>query len=570
MKKTIQCLCTVFFCMIFLYGCGRDTKGISYVEQEVTDGCLYIDSENIKTASPTSLAKTFSVPIKITSDDAELEFYFCAENGVFLVNEDASGERQTIDSETAFHGGDTLLWVESGLADEYYTTFRVGAACVGVRMEKAGNIVGYAVIKLERSASGELAGEISRYIEFPQVDGAYQAVTAEYVDGQFEKAKLELAESGSTGGSSVNGAVDAESKTGKTSGKTNESSIVQSEVSGDILVTEYWRGNDQLSNGEKARELICLNGDEDTEYWFTVDKGALKADGEFAGENDGDGHSAPLILSGNATLRIDRTVYQGTKLLKMWKGGSTYINVVKYKGGNIVGYGVVYLYFPRPEDKGLTCRAELVREVEFPQVNGRYQKISEDYVWTEIEKTKADHAESIKAPFVEEVTDSNIYVTPSSSQVGLDGLWYIYFDIGEDDDELEYYFRADNGYFKTKVPGSFIEYYSVRPQDAVHGGIELIWVVRGYLGGYRMDFDERVVYIDARIEKEGNIVGYTVIKAEMDETKKIRTIDVIRDIAFPQVDGAYQTVTVEYVDSEVERAIWEWECVENGTDWAAN
>ena len=528
MRKTIQCLCTVFFCMIFLYGCGRDTKEISYVEQEVTDGSLCIDSENIKTASPTSLAKTFSVPIKITSDDADLEFYFCAEDGVFLVREDASGEQQTIDSETAFHGGDTLLWVESGLADEYYTTFRVGAACVGVRMEKAGNIVGYAVIKLE------------------------------------------LAESGSTGGSSVNGAVDAESKTGKTSGKTIESSIVQSEVSGDILVTEYWRGNDQLRNGEKARELICLNGDEDTEYWFTVDKGALKADGEFAGENDGDGHSAPLILSGNATLRIDRTVYEGTKLLKMWKGGSTYINVVKYKGGNIVGYGVVYLYFPRPEDKGLTCRAELVREVEFPQVNGRYQKISEDYVWTEIEKTKADHAESIKAPFVEEVTDSNIYVTPSSSQVGLDGLWYIYFDIGEDDDELEYYFRADNGYFKTKVPGSFIEYYSVRPQDAVHGGIELIWVVRGYLGGYRMDFDERVVYIDARIEKEGNIVGYTVIKADIDETKKIRTIDVIRDIAFPQVDGAYQTVTVEYVDSEVERAIWEWECVENGTDWAAN
>ena len=95
--------------MIFLYGCGRDTKEISYVEQEVTDGSLCIDSENIKTASPTSLAKTFSVPIKITSDDADLEFYFCAEDGVFLVREDASGEQQTIDSETAFHGGDTLL-----------------------------------------------------------------------------------------------------------------------------------------------------------------------------------------------------------------------------------------------------------------------------------------------------------------------------------------------------------------------------------------------------------------------------------------------------------------------------
>lgn len=564
-KNLFVCICVILICLLFLYGCKGNIEEPSYVEQEVTDVSLYIDSENITQSSASSVTKTFSLPINIAADDVEKEYYFSAEGGIFLVMGGEASEGQAIDSETALHSGDTVLWVRSGLADEYYSEFRVGVTCVEVRIEKAGNIVGYAVIRLECEESGTPAGEVVRYIEFPLVEDKYQTVSAEYVDGEIEKVKLEIMGSDSEENSQTGGQSQ--------SIKAENGTIIQTEASGDILVTEYWYGNAQLSNGESVRELICLNGDEDTQYWFTVDKGSLKADGEFAGEDDGDGHSAPLILSGNATLRIDRTVYEGTRLLRQWKGESTYINVLKYKDDHIVGYGVVYLDFPRPEEYGFTCRAELIAEVDFPLVDGGYQEISEEYVWTEIEKVKSDHEEATASPYVEaEVTDESIYADESQimwKAFDTENMFTMPIEIASDDSELEYYFCVGDGCLWLDDPDPLVADTELSPDQAVHSGDTILWKETATEDDYKIVFLQGVTWAEVRIKKDGNIVGYAVMRLEREESGAIDS-ELIRHIEFPLVDGAYQPVTEEYVDSQINLVKLEWEGVQNGTAWLEN
>jgi len=58
-----------------------------------------------------------------------------------------------------------------------------------------------------------------------------------------------------------------------------------------------------------------------------------------------------------------------------------FIEIVLKSEQNIIGYVVI--------EAGVTRKAVILKSVLFPQINGKYQSISEEYVKSEIEKVKA-------------------------------------------------------------------------------------------------------------------------------------------------------------------------------------
>lgn len=71
--------------------------------------------------------------------------------------------------------------------------------------------------------------------------------------------------------------------------------------------------------------------------------------------------------------------------------GSFYLDIVIRADGNIVGYGVIAFCFYQD---GLACKASWFETVCFPLVNGQYQDVSEEYVWSQIANCKQEKENS--------------------------------------------------------------------------------------------------------------------------------------------------------------------------------
>ena len=73
----------------------------------------------------------------------------------------------------------------------------------------------------------------------------------------------------------------------------------------------------------------------------------------------------------------------------IYEGDRTYINIVLWEGEHIVGYAVVEIYRDDTEDAvAPTYRVRLLRSVSFPKVEGEYQKITAEYVASEMAAAK--------------------------------------------------------------------------------------------------------------------------------------------------------------------------------------
>ena len=91
----------------------------------------------------------------------------------------------------------------------------------------------------------------------------------------------------------------------------------------------------------------------------------------------------------------DTTVYwtnlsrTGESDFERYMGTTAYINIVIHEGDNIVGYAVVEIYTNDLENEpAQTYSAKLLKSVSFPKANGEYQKITAEYVATEMEQIK--------------------------------------------------------------------------------------------------------------------------------------------------------------------------------------
>ena len=70
---------------------------------------------------------------------------------------------------------------------------------------------------------------------------------------------------------------------------------------------------------------------------------------------------------------------------EIWNWGEyAFIEIVLKSGENITGYSVVRVAFINPESHSISVRKSVV----FPQVDGKYQNVSEEYVIASIEEAK--------------------------------------------------------------------------------------------------------------------------------------------------------------------------------------
>lgn len=66
-----------------------------------------------------------------------------------------------------------------------------------------------------------------------------------------------------------------------------------------------------------------------------------------------------------------------------------YINIIIREEENIIGYAVVQIYTNDMEDEpAQNYSAKLLKSVSFPMINGTYQKITSEYIATEMEEVK--------------------------------------------------------------------------------------------------------------------------------------------------------------------------------------
>ena len=93
----------------------------------------------------------------------------------------------------------------------------------------------------------------------------------------------------------------------------------------------------------------------------------------------------------------DTTVYwtnlsrTGESDFERYMGTTAYINIIIHEGENIVGYAVVEIYTNDLENEpAQTYSAKLLKLVSFPKANGEYQKITAEYVATEMEQIKSE------------------------------------------------------------------------------------------------------------------------------------------------------------------------------------
>lgn len=102
-------------------------------------------------------------------------------------------------------------------------------------------------------------------------------------------------------------------------------------------------------------------------------------------------------LGSSFNTRNDTTVYwtnlsrTGESDFERYMGTTAYINIIIHEGENIVGYAVVEIYTNDLENEpAQTYSAKLLKSVSFPKANGEYQKITAEYVATEMEQIKSE------------------------------------------------------------------------------------------------------------------------------------------------------------------------------------
>ena len=85
--------------------------------------------------------------------------------------------------------------------------------------------------------------------------------------------------------------------------------------------------------------------------------------------------------------------YDETHVMPLGHMQREYIDIIVKMDGSIIGYAVVYIYELHPEYKTGSYKAKLVASVNFPQIFGEYQNVSEEYVTNAIAKVKENHNE---------------------------------------------------------------------------------------------------------------------------------------------------------------------------------
>ena len=192
---------------------------------------------------------------------------------------------------------------------------------------------------------------------------------------------------------------------------------------------------------------------------------------------------------------------------------------------NIIGYIVIEFNLLHSRD----IQSYILKSVLFPQVNGEYQEISEEYVKTAIEKIKADAK----------------LVRLSGWRRGSGLFNRNKLIMSYPDENVVFNCTVDNGslYSRRHSFSNQLKNLSARYGDEIH------W--------YEWDQDatESIIhaFIEVVLELEDYIIGYVVIEAYQLLQDFYCDASIIKSVLFPQTEGEYQKINKEDVKAEIEK-----------------
>ena len=206
-----------------------------------------------------------------------------------------------------------------------------------------------------------------------------------------------------------------------------------------------------------------------------------------------------------------------------------FIEIVLKLEQNIIGYVVIKanttITTPRSP-----CPLFILKSVLFPQIDGKYQNVSEEYVNAAIEKVKYGSNE-------EEALLVNVRPYSASGAKGAITM----LPLGKD---VVFICTVDNGLLGKVFPAPEGLVY-VKNQNA-HSRDEIIWTNRE---NPEQPIGLSQAFIEIVLKFEQNIIGYVVINANLSS----RPLVILRSALFPQIDGKYQNISEADVKAAIKR-----------------
>jgi len=213
---------------------------------------------------------------------------------------------------------------------------------------------------------------------------------------------------------------------------------------------------------------------------------------------------------------------------------------------NVIGYAVMEVF--NRNDAYDSQGAIILKSVLFPQIDGKYQSVSDEHVKTGIQKTK-DEAIAINAATVEEV---------ESELIGIIGFQNTPPGVSSSPKNIKMLYSEKNVVFYCKVDKGSLYVNSLSGVGAKNIEVlcnEQIWWEARERGenGQLIGGVVKYANIEIVLKTEKTIIGYVVIEAYAGNHPGYATI--AKSVLFPQVNGANQNVSEEYVKTGIKKAI---------------
>ena len=306
--------------------------------------------------------------------------------------------------------------------------------------------------------------------------------------------------------------------------KGTEEPVIEEEA--ELVELSHWH----FTSGMMPNRIIMKHPDENVVFYCTVDNGHFRTTGHYVPTKNINMHSGEFTYWADFEKGVD-----GQYLGQVFHA---FIEIVLILEENIIGYALIEAY-KKPTDS--TCNAILLKSVFFPQINGEYQNVSEEYVKTEIEKIK-DEAKGIDVAFFEVETEDMIesYLIPTSVDVSL-----IQIELKNTDENVVFECTVDKGAFFLYDTGQTSKNVSVVP-SVIH------WrPMEPEAFGTRAIIEQ--AFVDVILKADDNIIGYAVIEILQNIIPVFHSATVLKSALIPQVDGEYQNVTEKQIKAATER-----------------
>jgi hypothetical protein len=213
-----------------------------------------------------------------------------------------------------------------------------------------------------------------------------------------------------------------------------------------------------------------------------------------------------------------------------------FVEIVLKLGQNIIGYAVIDVIRRfEPESHVRWWDALVLKSVLFPQEDGKYQNVSEEYVKTAIEKVKNEHpVEKGGGYYI-------VKLLPSWSSIPQEGA----FAVDYSDSNAVFECSVDNGQFGSAQdsPKSLF----VKPGTTIYWHSD-------------PEGETKEAFVEIILRIGDNIIGYALIGIEQYRGRNPTDYGavVIRTVLFPQTGGEYQKISEEYVHTifEALKSMW--------------